>query len=52
MMIGHRIFSMEVAKVFSLINCLPVSDDICHLLVIFANRLEPDQESDWNWLVL
>ena len=35
-----NIFSGEIRNIF---NSFPVSGDFCHLLITFANSLDPDQ---------
>ena len=37
-------FSQKVvSRSFSVFNSLPASDNFCHLLITFANSLDPDQ---------
>ena len=37
-------FSQEViSRICSVFNSLPASGDFCHLLIAFANSLDPDQ---------
>ena len=33
-----------VSRSFSVFNSLPASHDFCHLLIAFANSLDPDQD--------
>ena len=36
-------FSQEVVSGCSVLNSLPASGNFCHLLITFANSLDPDQ---------
>ena len=41
-------FAQRVVKV-TLISSLPTSGDFCHLLITFANSLDPDQAGKNDW---
>ena len=43
---------LTVSRSCSLFDSLPASGDFCHLLIIFANSLEPDQADILSGLIL
>ena len=37
-------YYIMVLYFLTLLNSLPTGSDVCHLLIIFANSLDPDQD--------
>ena len=40
---GFTFSQREISRSCSVFNSLPISSDFCHLLISFANSLDPDQ---------